>query len=153
MRSSYPGPEHLQQSLDRIARDLNCHRKIALRCAPDLATPFLCGLFRPTIILPEEMQDQEHETQLPAILTHELVHFLSGDMIWMLVTRLFSTVLWFHPLAWKLCDAHGKACETVCDGVAADYVALPDKKEQKRGWLWTSPLNHFFSQRRNWGNW
>ncbi|MCP4451793.1 MAG: M56 family metallopeptidase, partial [Planctomycetes bacterium] len=126
MRSSYPAPEPMQQSLDRIAGDLQCHRKIVLRCSPDLATPFLCGLFRPTIILPAHMQDHEYQTRLPAMLTHELVHFMSGDLVWMLVTRLFSTVLWFHPLAWRLCAAHGKACETVCDGVAADYVGDAD---------------------------
>ncbi|NQV33711.1 MAG: redoxin domain-containing protein [Phycisphaeraceae bacterium] len=122
LRSSCPGSPSMQQTLDRVARDFQCQRKIVLRCSSDLATPFLAGLFRPTIILPEEMQNHEYQTKLPAILTHELVHFLSGDMIWMLVTRLFSTVLWFHPLVWKLCNAHGKACETVCDGVAADYV-------------------------------
>ncbi|MCF7975431.1 MAG: M56 family metallopeptidase [Phycisphaerae bacterium] len=126
MCASYPATEVMQQSLDRIARDLQCQRRIALRCSPDLATPFLTGVLRPTIILPEEMQDSERETQLPAMLTHELVHLMSGDLIWMLVTRLFSTVLWFHPLTWKLCDAHGKACEAVCDGVAADYVGDAD---------------------------
>ena len=126
LRSSCPGSASMQQTLDRIARDFQCQRKIALRCAPDLATPFLAGLFRPTIILPEEMQHPENQANLPAILTHELVHFLSGDMVWMLVTRLFSMVLWFHPLAWKLCHAHGKACEIVCDGVAADYVGDAD---------------------------
>lgn len=33
-----------------------------------------------------------------------------------------STALWFHPLVWKLRDAHNAACEEVCDAVAADYV-------------------------------
>jgi hypothetical protein len=30
--------------------------------------------------------------------------------------------MWFHPLAWKLRDAHNTACEEVCDAVAADYL-------------------------------
>ena len=126
LRASCPATGRMQRTLDQIARDFRCRRKITLRCSSNLATPFLGGLFRPFIILPAQMQDQEYETQLPAILTHELVHLMSGDLLWMLVTRLFSTVLWFHPLVWRLSDEHDKACETVCDAVAADYVGDAD---------------------------
>jgi Leucine-rich repeat (LRR) protein len=60
--------------------------------------------------------------ELPAVFAHEVSHMRSHDLLWILATRALSTLLWFHPLVWRMCNAHTAACERVCDAVAADYI-------------------------------
>lgn len=120
--SSLPGPEHLQQLLDKVTNDLGCTQKIELRYAPDMSMPFLTGLLRPIIILPERMIDEKYKSKWEAIFAHEVAHLNSRDLIWMLMTRWLEVVLWFHPLVWKLRDTHSTTCEEVSDAVAADYI-------------------------------
>jgi len=76
--------------------------------------------------LPERMIDSKYADELPAIFAHEIAHLRSRDLCWMAATRWFGIILWFHPLIWKLRDAHSAACEEVCDAVAADYVGSAD---------------------------
>lgn len=122
VKSALPTPKHLQHLLDEVADNLNCSQKITLRYSHEFTSPFLAGLTRPVIILPKKMVAAEHIDELPAILAHEVAHLRSQDLLWMFATRWLSVVLWFHPLIWKLRDAHSTACEEVCDAVAADYV-------------------------------
>jgi beta-lactamase regulating signal transducer with metallopeptidase domain/protocatechuate 3,4-dioxygenase beta subunit len=126
VKSSLPAPNHLQHLLDEVAADLNCSQKISLRYSPDFTSPFLAGLTSPVIVLPERMLRPEHADELPAIFAHEVAHLCARDLFWMFAARWLSTALWFHPLIWKLRDAHNAACEEVCDAVAADYVGNPE---------------------------
>jgi hypothetical protein len=46
----------------------------------------------------------------------------SCDPFWLACGRLITSLLWFHPLMWRVTSAHSAACEEVCDGVAAAYL-------------------------------
>ncbi|MFC1781547.1 M56 family metallopeptidase, partial [Planctomycetota bacterium] len=122
INTSLPGPNHLQRLLDQVASDLDCRRKVVLHHSPELFTPFLSGYRRPVVVLPERMINDEYTAESPAIFAHEVAHLCSGDLFWMFAARFVGVLLWFHPLVWKLRDAHNAACEEVCDAVAADYV-------------------------------
>lgn len=121
-QSCLPGPEHLQKLLDRVTEDLCSTKKVTLKYAPDVSTPFLTGLMNPSIILPERMISERYKNRMPAIFAHEVAHLKSQDLIWTLVIRWLEVILWFHPLIWKFRNAHSLACEEVCDAVAADYI-------------------------------
>jgi beta-lactamase regulating signal transducer with metallopeptidase domain/peroxiredoxin/Leucine-rich repeat (LRR) protein len=120
--SSVAGPKHLQQVLDRVAGDLGCTAKVELRCSAEMSTPFLTGLRRPTVLVPERMIDGRYESKWEAIFAHEIAHLKSRDLMWTLVVRCFEVVMWFHPFIWKVRSAHSAACEEVSDAVAADYI-------------------------------
>lgn len=120
--ASLSAPDHLQALLDYIARDLGCSRKVWLRYSSDLRSPFLAGLRKPVLVLPKRMINPKFANELPAIFAHELVHLRSNDLLWILAARALSTLLWFHPLVWRLPNAHSACCEEVCDAVAAAYV-------------------------------
>jgi beta-lactamase regulating signal transducer with metallopeptidase domain len=119
---SLPAGPQSQSLLDRMARELRCRERVLLRFSPRIASPFLTGMRRPVIILPERMGRSEYENDLPGILAHEVAHVRAHDLYWMLLARFVFAVLWFHPLAWRMCAAHSTACEEVCDAIAADYV-------------------------------
>ena len=78
-------------------------------------------------MLPERMIGDDYAGESRAILAHEVAHLCSGDLVWMFVARWVGALLWFHPLVWKLQNAHNAACEEVSDGVAADYIGDPER--------------------------
>jgi len=120
--SSLPAPGHIELLLGKVAADLNCGRNIAVRYSTAFTSPFLAGVRRPVIILPERMLHSEYHEELPAVFAHEVAHLRSRDLVWMAAARWLSVLLWFHPLIWKVLSAHSSACEEVCDSVAADYI-------------------------------
>jgi beta-lactamase regulating signal transducer with metallopeptidase domain/peroxiredoxin/Leucine-rich repeat (LRR) protein len=120
--ASFPAPDRLHALLDCVARDLKCSRKVSLRYSSAFTSPFLAGLRNPLLVLPKRMTNPKYAHELPAIFAHELAHVRSNDLLWILIAKALSTLLWFHPLAWWLPDAHTACCEEVCDAVAADHI-------------------------------
>jgi beta-lactamase regulating signal transducer with metallopeptidase domain len=81
--------------------------------SPFLFSPCLDGLRRPAILLPDDVEDDLHETFI-----HELAHLARRDGLWNLVRRLAAAALWFQPLLWSLSRRLEATAEEVCD----DYV-------------------------------
>lgn len=78
-----------------------------------LASPCLCGLFRPAIYLGDEALESQIHFEL--VLRHELAHYRSGDRFWALLRLLCCAVHWFNPLAWIGAQAAAEDCERACD--------------------------------------
>ncbi len=87
--------------------------------AAEIGAPCLAGVLRPVILLPDRTLVGD---ELRAVLAHELAHARGRDLVWNLVAHGATIVLWFHPLAWRLRQAHAAACDAVCDAVAADFL-------------------------------
>ncbi len=122
LQDTRPAPPELIEMLRQTAASLRCRRPVELRIAPWSSVPFLIGIRRPRLILPERMQSKDYRRELPAVFAHELAHLRSEDIAWMGLTELVRALLWFHPLAWKIKTVHCAACEAVCDAVAAGHV-------------------------------
>lgn len=76
-----------------------------------LASPRLCGIVRPRILLPEGVG----EDLLPYILLHERVHLRRLDNLWKLLALVAAAVHWFNPAAWVLVVLLGRDLEVSCD--------------------------------------
>lgn len=121
-RSCTPAPEPILTQVRRIAADLGCRLPIRVLQSPKFTIPFIFGVFRPVLVLPEKMCRADYASRLPGILAHELSHVRSSDFAWNLILRAVSIPLWFHPLAWRIASAHRAACDAVCDAVSASYL-------------------------------
>jgi beta-lactamase regulating signal transducer with metallopeptidase domain len=122
VKGASPAPQRITTLLARVAREMECSRHVGLRLTAALVSPFLTRVIRPVILLPERMTAPERSGELEGVLAHELAHVRGNDLVWLLLARGLSCVLWFHPLSWRLAGAHAHACEEVCDAVAAQYV-------------------------------
>jgi len=122
LRTSQAAPKSIAAEVARIAASLGCHRQVQVRTSRRYAVPFQYGLRRPLLVLPERMCQPAYRGQLPAVIAHELIHVVSRDFGWNVVLQVVSTILWFHPLAWRIGFAHRTACDAVCDAVAASYL-------------------------------
>ncbi|HEU5117971.1 MAG TPA: M56 family metallopeptidase [Isosphaeraceae bacterium] len=72
-----------------------------LRIGAEVAQPFVIGLFRPTIVLPERFQD-EPDDRIEAALKHEWAHIRHGDLALLALLRALLPLLFAHPAYWWL---------------------------------------------------
>lgn len=63
-------------------------------------SPAVCGLFRPVILLPRDLEEKLSTAQLRAVLLHELFHLRRGDVWVNCVQALLQIFYWWHPLLW-----------------------------------------------------
>lgn len=107
-RTCYRGDGNAEQILKEI--DPNC--KIQIRYTNLVTTPFLVGLFKPTIYMTEvECNDKE----LKYILMHEYTHWKRKDHWKQVFIYLAYIIFWWNPLFHLLHDDITLMIEMECD--------------------------------------
>ncbi len=103
--------------VDKIAVAL--HIRCPVLVSPDVSIPFVTGLFRHTIYLPDqELSDKEVEL----ILRHETQHILSHDSQVKLIWGLLSAVLWWNPIVYKFREEIDSLLEFRCDAKVTESM-------------------------------
>ncbi|HLJ55300.1 MAG TPA: M56 family metallopeptidase [Chthonomonadaceae bacterium] len=122
--------ESILADLLEISAAIGCRvpRIVAGRAARG---PFVMGVLRPRIVLPESMLSASSRSALRSVLAHEVQHVASRDVAWMVAGRLLSALLWPHPLVRLLLRRRQECSEEACDRAAvrhgcsaAEYASL-----------------------------
>jgi len=71
---------------------------VRLRLTRRSLSPALCGLVRPVVLLPGSLATDLSQSQLRAVLFHELMHLRRGDVLVSFLQALLQIVYWWHPL-------------------------------------------------------
>ena len=87
--------------------------------------PFVTGVFRLRIYLPEDMEWQEQSY----ILLHERVHIRRGDHIWRILAYAALCLHWFNPLVWAAFYISERDMEMSCDEAVIRKSGSQIKKE------------------------
>lgn len=95
-----------------------------VRLCDAIDTPFLLGLFRPTVYLPSQLSQQERDV----VLAHEAAHKTHGDCIWKLLGYGILCVYWFYPPVWLGYALFCRDLELACDERAVKRLSLEGKK-------------------------
>ncbi len=121
-----------EQALLRAKGLLRVGIPVQLRRSPAAVEPALWGIWRPTITIPEGLSERLTESELEAVLLHELAHAKRFDNLTAIFVHLLVCVFWFHPLLWlverclivereRACDEIVIACgtkpQTYVDGI------------------------------------
>ncbi len=104
----------IAQVLRECISQLSLRRGVRVKVHPQAPTPFVAGLFRPVIYLPEHCGQWERDT-LRMVLMHELGHVARHDLWTNLTARCACIVYWFNPLVWWLRGKLITQCEFACD--------------------------------------
>lgn len=124
-RAACPGPE-----LDRLAKEiqlrLRVQPKVGVRISDFAGSPFVCGVFRPVIILPRKLAEKFSRPEMSALLSHEFAHLRRNDLFWCVAWQWMKAFCWFHPLVWQVPAAHNFACEEEADRCASRALADED---------------------------
>jgi beta-lactamase regulating signal transducer with metallopeptidase domain len=122
-RQPAPGLDWLAQ---QIQLRLNFQPGVAVHVSDDVASPFVCGVWKPAIILPRTLAQHLPSEEMSALLSHEVAHLRHHDLAWCVAWRWLQAIFWFHPLVWHAPAAHNLACEQEADRVAS--AQLPDQE-------------------------
>jgi beta-lactamase regulating signal transducer with metallopeptidase domain len=77
--------------------------------------PFLCGVWRPAIVMPLDATERFDSSALRAIFGHEAAHIRAHDCAWTYARRIACALLWTQPLLWLLSKQMEIASEEACD--------------------------------------
>jgi hypothetical protein len=99
----------------RAARPVAFHIPVPVRATPEMLEPGLAGIVRPVILLPESLTQKLSETEIDAILAHELCHLRRRDNLAAMVHMLVEALFWFHPLVWFIGARLVAERELACD--------------------------------------
>lgn len=88
---------------------------LAVRISAGITTPFLAGVLKPVILLPENFLAGLSRSQLRAIMRHELAHYYRRDPLANLVQKTIVAIFWIHPLIHRIDRMLAQAREEVCD--------------------------------------
>ncbi len=92
--------ERIRQLMAECRELVRVSSKVELRLTRNMMSPAACGLWKPVILMPEELLEKLSKDQLKAVLLHELSHIKRGDLWVNLAQTLLQIVYFFNPLLW-----------------------------------------------------
>ncbi len=112
----------LQKLAEEIREQLSVRRTIEIRISDSVTSPFVCGLWKPVIMLPEKLARELSSSEASALLSHEIAHVRQRDLVWCIGWRWMKALWWFHPLVWRIPAVHNLACEQEADRIASGQL-------------------------------
>lgn len=82
----------------RLEGTVGLPARTKIRESPSIASPAVCGLLRPVILLPSGWADRKAD--LRWILLHETGHIRRGDLLWLWAFQIVRIIHWFNPFVW-----------------------------------------------------
>ena len=95
-----PAGTDLLAALDHCRQRMSCRQPIALKISDLAASPAVCGLFRPVILIPRQLAGKLEGARLEAVLLHELAHLKRGDLWVNCLQALLQIAYFYNPLLW-----------------------------------------------------
>lgn len=119
-----PCGQHEYTSLDTVKRNIGKSIEVSLCTIPNISVPFGIGVFRRTILLP---QNSFTDRELYYILLHEYMHFLNHDIPVKMMVSVFCCIFWWNPVAYLLKADLEQTLEMKCDASVARYLDTQGK--------------------------
>jgi beta-lactamase regulating signal transducer with metallopeptidase domain len=88
------------------------YSKIIINKCSVITSPMTIGIFKPTILFPEESYSNK---DFYFILKHELIHIQRRDSLMKLVRLIVLVLNWYNPFCYVLSRHLDHWCETSCD--------------------------------------
>jgi len=102
--------------------------KVGLKVSANTTSPAVCGLFRPVILVPENLAPTLGSSRLRPVLLHELAHIKRGDLWINLAQTVLQIIYFYNPLLWLANSIIRRIREQAVD--EAVQVAMGDKATQ-----------------------
>ncbi len=97
------------------------------------AAPFVIGLRRPCLLLPEASRAAElSAVDWRNLLWHELTHYQRGDLLYKWLLLVCKCLHWFNPLVYLLGRQIEQDCEISCDLTVTGLMTEAERRDYMR---------------------
>lgn len=101
--------------LERVRSWLLLKQDVDILISARVTEAGLWGIWRPTVLLPEEAACRLSDEELEAVMLHELLHVERRDNFAVILQKAITALLWFYPPAWlvdrRLFEERERACD------------------------------------------
>lgn len=112
----------VRQLLEDCRAAMKVRRTVRLLETPAVASPALCGVLRPALLLPPGLVKTFTPDELRFVFLHELAHLKRHDLAVNWLTTLLQGVHWFNPLVWLAFARLRADRELACDALVLRHV-------------------------------
>jgi len=113
----------LQSAFARLLQQIQLQSTVLLLESAAVQVPTVIGWLKPVVLLPLTATTGLSNTQLEALLAHELAHVKRCDYLINLLQTLIETVLFYHPAVWWISSQIRNEREHCCDMIAVRLTA------------------------------
>lgn len=115
----------LREKIRKTAEKYDLPKQKNVRICKGIETPFLCGMVRPILVVPESMAETIDEK----VLLHEMLHLKHHDVLVNFLLHLLQALNWFNPFVYWLCRIIRNDSEALCDQRALERLRGKEKRE------------------------
>lgn len=115
--------------LNNAKHTLGISQTIPLLYSSQVSSPLTLGLFKPTIILPVNIEQRLTEKQLSLVLLHEMAHIQRRDILWNWLGYGITLLHWFNPLIWLVSKRMKADMEMACDAKVLSHLSSQDRND------------------------
>ncbi len=102
-------------------------RRIDIYTARGIDSPFVCGIIRRKLVLPEEMLPLED-----GVILHELVHLKHHHLAFNWIVTVFRCIHFFNPILWYAFRRMQNDCELLCDERVLRILGKDEKTDHEQ---------------------
>ena len=118
----------MNDTLDFCCTKMGVKGKVGLKVSPNATSPAVCGLFRPVILVPQDLGASLGAGGMRTVLMHELAHIRRADLWVNLAQTILQIVYFYNPLLWLANWVIRRVREQAVDETV--LVAMGEKAQQ-----------------------
>ena len=115
-------PTTWNEKIEELEGKLRIQKKVNYLTSMRIESPMVIGWLKPVVLLPRQLLNSLSETEIYAILAHELAHIRREDFIINLMQTFLCNVFFFHPGVWWMSNRIDDEREHCCDDLAVSAV-------------------------------
>lgn len=115
----------LQETVDRLSKRLNLFKYIQVSFSEMIDVPCVIGYIKPILLLPISISIQLSDTEIEAILLHELLHIRNNDYLVNLIQQAANVLLFFNPFSYRISRMITIERENRCDDNVVEITRDP----------------------------
>ena len=112
------------EAMRRASRAWRRDERVALLACQSNVEPGVLGVLRPQVLWPAGLSERLTDSELDAVLAHEMCHVHHRDTAVALLQVLVETLFWFYPVVWwlgaRLVHERERACDEEVLRMGAD---------------------------------
>lgn len=113
-------------ALRLVERNVGMKKPILLVLSPSEVEPGVFGMMRPVLLWPLGLSERLDDTQIEAIMAHEVEHVRRRDNLSAAIHALIEAIFWFHPLVRWMSARLNEERERACDESVIERNARPE---------------------------